>query len=375
MDDFYASWDDGGRHLEGVVIAARDRLASSKSLIKYFRDTVHEIFNSDFFKVARPLLENDPNASMLRLFIITCLLNKKTREKIAKASPEVHKLFREIKIPALIQTNTFLSCVRGIKDVAAKNNFVLAIDDAAQQAASGDRDNELEDAVKKRHDDGLVEWSIYCRSISQKHRAEVIRIGAEHFAALAAGTPAEGSSKRRKHSHPTRNHPQLFDEGYELDQSMASRALLSALELYLGATVFDGLEETHVRAKEGESADFTAHVLLRVPRTDELNFQLLVSLSARVGDEIAQAKGDAKKLRRKFGPWLAQATGLRPAAAPTSQTAIVRDEIEPTEEAAAAAAIQVFRHKNGLDRMLQVTLTRNAGWHLMEDVFLVPNES
>ncbi|KAG7122048.1 hypothetical protein HYQ46_005499 [Verticillium longisporum] len=79
----------------------------------------------------------------------------------------------------------------------------------------------------------------------QKHRAEVIRIGAEHFAALAAGTPAEGSSKRRKHSHPTRNHPQLFDEGYELDQSMASRALLSALELYLGATVFDGLEETH----------------------------------------------------------------------------------------------------------------------------------
>ncbi|KAM0636536.1 hypothetical protein ACHAQF_009257, partial [Verticillium nonalfalfae] len=199
--------------------------------------------------------------------------------------------------------------------------------------------------------------------------------GAEHFAALAAGTPAEGSSKRRKHSHPTENHPQLFDEGYELDQSMASRALLSALELYLGATVFDGLEETYVRAKEGESADFTAHVLLRVPRTDELNFQLLVSLSARVGDEIAQAKGDAKKLRRKFGPWLAQATGLRPAAAPTSQTVIVRDEIEPSEEAAAAAAIQVFRHKNGLDRMLQVTLTRNAGWHLMEDVFLVPNES
>ncbi|RXG43726.1 hypothetical protein VDGE_30068 [Verticillium dahliae] len=226
-------------------------------------------------------------------------MQKQTRDKLAKKHRDVHKAFRAISLPILISEDVLRKCIEIIKESAQKSNISLALDKALEEELEGHRDKVLEKNLKRRREDGITEWGLYCRLVNPQIRALIIHEGADYFAprepdfAVDHSTDGalhpleqtleqdgnenshdERSRKRRCLSHQTEGLRQGGEGDYELDQSMASGGLLGVLDFYLNAFIFNGLEESCVRAEEGNLVDITAHVLLSLPRNGEVNFKL-----------------------------------------------------------------------------------------------------
>ncbi|KAH8752275.1 hypothetical protein F5883DRAFT_576944 [Diaporthe sp. PMI_573] len=358
-------------------------VASIKHDAKLFKSNLKLALHGEFTELFHPLLSGlqEPNLSyddLLReaTVLVDALLlaksilrfsvdNKKDLLDVLRVRPTLPKIRKDL----------FQEYLRIIRRAVEVEDVQVALDRIRTNPRTVESDPTFEAALKQQ-EDGLIEWMLYAQSLEKSSsQAKAIFKGAISFAGrhikdeyMRDAWEASCSGQLEALNFCVAPGPQQGDPGdYELDQSMASGAQLSALELYLGSNLFDGLEETYVRAKEGPLTDFTAHVFLRLPRTERETFKLMICLSAKVGDEVAQAKTEVQKLRRKFGRWLSQATGLRQAADPTQ--AVDTDNAVETSHVAVAAAVQVFRHKNGLDRMLQVTLIPASGWFMMDNVF------